>query len=298
MKAWLLAAKPASIPKILLPVLLGCTLAVSNTESSRLYIIYAVLYAIFIQLFIVFINDYADKEADKIHTEEFPHLIDRRVIPLGLLSEKVVLITGIAVFLANVGVGIMLFFHGRESATALIIISHLLLVIYSLPPLRLNYRGFGEMAETVGVGIILPYVSYYITGGIFLEKIYLLIPLSFLAFAGALSSGIKHEKADRITGKRTMSVLFGIPIAIKLIIFSMLATIGISVLFIALGLYPVGTIGGVVILSLYSIKMLTREKSTQMLHLPALKKFKNALHSGMYYFYYCLAISFLFSTLF
>ena len=64
---------------------------------------------------------------------------------------------------------------------------------YSFAPLRLNYRGGGEILEVVGVGILLPLTGYYIAAGSLpTDNGHLLVPLALYALVCALASGLNH----------------------------------------------------------------------------------------------------------
>lgn len=212
MNPWWLAVKPGSLFKILLPLAVGLSMgfaAVSTIDYQLIAI--ALVLAFCVQWAIVLLNDYADRDADIAHKARFPELIDTRVLVEGLLTPEQVFAVGLLAAAGTVASGAVLVFScDRPDAVYLAFLGLVVFWAYSFTPLRLNYRGGGELCETLGVGVVLPVTGYYIAAGVLpLANAHLFLPIAFYAFIGALASGLKHEPADRENGKRTACVLFG-----------------------------------------------------------------------------------------
>ena len=220
LKPWWLVVKPGSLPKILAPVAVGLCMGSAIVETLEpMLIVLALALAFCAQWTIVLLNDYADREADIAHQARFPDLIDSRVLVEGLLRPGQVLGIGLLAGLGVLGVGMaLLFFFQRPYAVYLALAGLAVFCSYSFAPLRLNYRGGGELLETMGVGVLLPMTGYYVgTGALPLANGHLLVPVVFYALVGALASGLKHAPADRENGKRTFCVIFGAEKTRKLI---------------------------------------------------------------------------------
>jgi 1,4-dihydroxy-2-naphthoate octaprenyltransferase len=237
LKIWWTAIRPASLIKIVLPILIGVVWGVSDTGLfNPILALIALVFAWLDQIAIILLNDYADASADTLHTERFPMLIDSRAIPHGALKRRDLLIAGSTSAAALVGVGgILAGLFDRHHAPWLAVVALSLIWAYSFPPIRLNYRGMGELLETAGVGAVLPISGYYICSGRFPDSPFVLFPLLSLAFSSAVSSGLKHLPADRETGKKTMAVFFGHGAARVLILLGTLLGIGASVALVFLG---------------------------------------------------------------
>ncbi|MCB9640105.1 MAG: prenyltransferase [Myxococcales bacterium] len=210
---WLYAAKPNSWPKLLVPTLLGTGIgadAVKHLGWSALGI--SLLFTCCLLLFIVFLNDWADQDVDRIKRSMFPDGCSPKTIPDGILSSKALLFAGslagiLAVLTGYVG-GRWL---GRPWMGVASIVCLGIFVAYTLPPIRLNYRGHGELLEMVGTGIALPLWSLYAQSGKFWAShlVWCLPGWCLLCLASALASGLSDEKSDKAGHKNTYTTRFG-----------------------------------------------------------------------------------------
>ena len=274
---WRLAVKPPSLIKIVLPVLVGMSMGYARVqEVDGLLLVFILLFAVLVQVTIVLLNDYADREADALHGEFFPELIDPRVIPLGLIGPGSLLRAGGGAALGVVATGTLLYvLYDRTYAPCLALASLLIFWMYSFPPVKLNYRGGGELLEMVGVGGVLPLAGYYFyTGEIHSYQVYLVLPLISYALVSALASGLKHEPADRHTGKRTCAVLWGTTAVRWMILALQVATAGACVFYFSQGWYgfPMLFFGAVVPLPLALIAFDKRADYRDLAELGAYKK--------------------------
>lgn len=211
-QCWRAALRPASLPKILLPIGVGVALALAGHAPHPVSgILLVSLAGLLLQAAIVLLNDLADADADREHMLRHPSSLGPRVIPLGWLSPRAVGLAGSAALLA------FAFFTQLREATGgahslglLAVAAMLLPLLYSFPPARLNYRGGGELLETFGVGLLLPWLGWGYCG-LPLGDYPLLwsLPALGLAASSALGSGLGHVAMDRHTGKRTLAVLLG-----------------------------------------------------------------------------------------
>ena len=66
-RRWVYAAKPASWPKLLVPSLLGQGLGVAATGHLDVAaLLLGLVFSVFDLLFIVFLNDWGDRDVDRI----------------------------------------------------------------------------------------------------------------------------------------------------------------------------------------------------------------------------------------
>lgn len=209
---WFYAAKIASWPKLLVPMLFGQALGVAAAGELD-WTAFAVGLAMVVLdlLYVVFLNDWGDQHVDRIKRQMFPDDSSPKTIPDGVLPARALLLAGLASgaglvalsFCAQVsldrpglgwaGVGMLAVFAA-----------------YTLPPIKLNYRGGGEWLEGLGVGLALPWLGLYLQSGeLWTRELWLLPGFVMLAMCSALASGLADEQSDRRGGKRTYTSEYG-----------------------------------------------------------------------------------------
>ncbi len=209
---WSYAAKPKSWPKLIVPMALGQALGAylaGGVDGAAL--IFGVLFVVADLLYIVFLNDWADAQVDTIKRRMFPEGCSPKTIPDGILGANALLLAGLV---AGAVALVVAFAFGAllerpwllsASATALAVFW-----AYTLPPLRLNYRGGGELLEGLGVGFVLPWLNAYAQSGQVWSEIYgLLGPFVVLSLGSAIASGLADERSDIEGGKTTVASVFG-----------------------------------------------------------------------------------------
>ena len=211
MNRWLVAVKLQALPKVLLPVLVGLSLGYQpGFDLSWAVLVLALCLAVCMQWTIVLLNDWADYQADLHHANTYPELFDKRALVEGMLDPQHVaragLLTGLGTLLSAGG----LWYMGHPYVLLLAGVGLLLLWAYSFAPLRLNYRGGGELLEAAGLGGVMPLIGYAALRVEWdYEELLLLVPIFLYGLIGALVSGLKHEPADRDNGKKTLAVWVG-----------------------------------------------------------------------------------------
>lgn len=209
---WWYAAKPKSWPKLLVPMALGQMLGavVAETFSVGAFV-FGCFFVIADLLTIVFLNDWADRDVDRIKREMFPHGCSPKTIPDGILPVNALLLAGLAAGLVGLIVaGGAARWLERPSLLGFSTVAILVFWAYTLPPIRLNYRGGGELLEGLGVGAVLPALNVYAQAGTLRDpRLVLLLPFVALSLASAVASGLADERSDRRGGKRTVATLLG-----------------------------------------------------------------------------------------
>jgi 1,4-dihydroxy-2-naphthoate octaprenyltransferase/chlorophyll synthase len=144
----------------------------------------------------------------------FPHGSSPKTIPDGILPAHHVLAGGLVAGVLALGVaaasGVML---GRPWLAPAALVCVGMFWAYTLPPLRLNYRGGGELLEMLGVGVALPWLNAYAqSGAVAPAGMAQVLPgFALLALASALASGLSDEVSDRRGGKHTVTTALGNP---------------------------------------------------------------------------------------
>jgi 1,4-dihydroxy-2-naphthoate octaprenyltransferase/chlorophyll synthase len=209
---WIYALKPASWPKLIVPAFFGQVLGLRGGEGLHLPALGWGLAFTFLGLgFIVLINDWGDRHVDALKREMFPDACSPKTIPDRILDAASVGLAGAffagATLLVAAGAEVVL--H-RPDAFEAGLLCMLIFVMYSLPPVRLNYRGGGEVLEMLGVGLALPLYNAYLQGGPIASSAWpWLAGFAVLSLAGGIASGLSDEESDRAGGKRTVATAWG-----------------------------------------------------------------------------------------
>ncbi len=160
---------------------------------------------------IVFANDYADREADALHASPTIFSGGSRVLVEGKLRPREL---ATAAWLSAGGLTIGSLAAGlladRPWLFVFAIATLLLLFAYSLRPLALSYRGFGEIAQGLGVGLVLPLLGYYAqAGGLSDASLATFAPLVILGIASNIFTALPDTSADALAKKATWPVRRG-----------------------------------------------------------------------------------------
>jgi len=197
---------------LLVPALLGHAIGVQIAGSWSWDIAgLSLLFTVLDLGFIVLLNDWGDEKVDRIKRERFPDGCSPKTIPDGILPAASLLRVGLLLGAGAIAVSLWLAWGWeRPLQTALGVSCVFLFVAYTLPPLKLNYRGGGELLEGIGVGWLLPIWHLYAMSGIWEWRAQLpLLGFVVFALASAIASGLSDEETDRLGGKRTFTTVNG-----------------------------------------------------------------------------------------
>jgi 1,4-dihydroxy-2-naphthoate octaprenyltransferase len=210
--AWLQAMRPLAQVNLVVPLWLGQALAFACTGSFSLSALYAAhMFAALLLPLIVFSNDYADRDTDAENRTYNEFSGGSRVLPEGRIRPDE--LRG-AAWLALVGLaGLslwMAFGTGRPWAPAFVAAAALLVWAYNFAPLRLSYRGDGELVQGLGTGVILPALGFYLQAGEVTSFPPLaLIPLFLFGVVGNILTSLPDVPSDRQSDKRSYAVRRG-----------------------------------------------------------------------------------------
>lgn len=207
--AWLRASRPASQSYIALPLILGQLLAPRPLDPLTFVLVQ--LFGVFDQLYIVWANDVADVEADRNNQTPTIFSGGSRVLVEGTIPRAS--LRNAALFAAAM-VLILGVVSSVRAATpwpfALSTAALLLLWAYSYPPIRLSYRGGGELLQMIGVGLVLPLFGYASqAGGLAGYPWRVELALLPTCLACAMATSLPDAPGDRASGKHTSAVLLG-----------------------------------------------------------------------------------------
>jgi 1,4-dihydroxy-2-naphthoate octaprenyltransferase len=201
-------ARPLVLTSNILAWILGVAIAFGTGEPFE-FIPVGVGFAamMLVSVSVHYANEYADYQTDALTTRTL-YSGGSGVLPSGSIPRKVALQAAVSTLLFGIGIEVGAVFLRIHSWLALI-----LLVIgafggwmYSLPPLKLAWRGWGEFDNALLGANVLPTYGYIILSGAFNFWVFLAcVPFTLLAFNNLLAVTWPDRKADAQAGKRTLA---------------------------------------------------------------------------------------------
>jgi 4-hydroxybenzoate polyprenyltransferase len=208
----LYALKPGSWPKLLVSAALGQGIGVASTGAvDPLALALGLGFTLLHLACVVLLNDWGDQDVDAIKRRLYPTQSSPKTIPDGILDAGTVVRLGVGAGLCALACALTAeILLARPGLAAGAVIAIVLFWAYSLPPVRLNYRGGGELLEMLGVGFLLPWWNAYLQSGSPVPGGMVVLPgFALMCLASALASGLADVESDRLGGKRTFATAFG-----------------------------------------------------------------------------------------
>ena len=220
-RAWLIAARPQTLPAAAAPVIVGVGLAVETGVFAPLPALAALVGAALIQIGTNFANDYYDaiQGADTDDREGFT-----RVVASGLIEPNEVKRAMWATFGAAILVGSFLVYVGGVPILVVGLASVAAGIAYTGGPYPLGYHGLGDLFVFVFFGLIAVTGTYYVqaaalvggavpvwppAGTITRAAIVASLPVAALSTNILVVNNVRDREEDAKTGKRTLAVRFG-----------------------------------------------------------------------------------------
>ena len=168
-----------------------------------------------IEVATVLINEWVDFQSDRNNRFFSTFTGGSRVLVEGLLSLRELRIGIVVVLVAFLAASALLLSllpaSARVAVSVLGVVMTLLAIGYTAPPLKLSYRGLGELdvSLTHSIGVIL--CGYVFLGGAWNDALpwLLSLPLLLAIMPSITLSGIPDLEADAAAGKRTLAVRLG-----------------------------------------------------------------------------------------
>jgi 1,4-dihydroxy-2-naphthoate polyprenyltransferase len=204
---WIDAARPKTLAAAIVPVVVGTSIAYSDGFFDAVPALLALICAILIQIGTNFANDYYDfvKGADTDQRVGF-----KRATSSGLIPARAMYLATIFTMLAAFLIGLLLVWHAGWIVLLIGVLSLIFGIAYTGGPYPLGYNGLGDVFVFVFFGIIAVMTTYYVQA----------LEWSTATFwaslaVGALSTNIlvvnnlRDVPTDKMTGKKTLGVIFG-----------------------------------------------------------------------------------------
>jgi 1,4-dihydroxy-2-naphthoate polyprenyltransferase len=207
-RVWLLAARPATLPAAVVPVLVGTGSALHATHTLNLPIfIPTLLAALLIQIGTNFANDVFDFRRGADTAERLGPL---RVTQGGLVTPQQVLTATFVTFGVALLIGIYLVSVGGWPILAIGLVCLLSGLLYTGGPWPFGYHGLGDLVCFLTFGVLAVIGTAYLqTLSITSLDRWASIPVGCLVTAILIVNNLRDIDTDRRVGKKTLAVILG-----------------------------------------------------------------------------------------
>ena len=211
--AWLRALRLQFYPMTFLAYLLGALAAARPLDMRTFWLGYALLFCV--EAATVFSNELVDEPSDRRNRHYGPFSGGSRVLIEGKLSRGALQAGSVAAGIMALGLLALLGAYQAASSVTVTLLgaTSALAVGYTLPPLRLCYRGLGEITVALTHSFGALYAGYLLQQGDIGSAVPLALSvcLATAILPSILLAGVPDADADSRSGKRTAAVMLGVP---------------------------------------------------------------------------------------
>ncbi len=212
---WLKNSRTKALPQSILPAILAVCMA-SRSENFSIYLgILAVLGVVFGHLSMNLFDDYFDY---KVKGSEFRDKMAREgvrariakcdYLTSGAANLQQLFVACLVFGLVSICLGFIIFLHRGDVIVYYAIATAIIGISYSGAPLRLSYRGLGELVIGLMFGpLLMTGVYYSACGTMDWSVIFISIPIGLLVANIVYSHAIMDYEPDKKVGKMTFAVL-------------------------------------------------------------------------------------------
>lgn len=217
MTNWFKNARPISLPQSLLPALTAVALSYGNNEFSWLAAIACIIGVAFLHLAMNLLDDWFDYKAGSAEARQavtnegfrgrmvkYPYLTSGEATPGQLMKATMGFLAVAAVM------GAVVVYLRGWMVSGWIAAGLLIGVSYSGGPLKLGFRGLGELVIFLMFGpLLMTGVYYAVTGTVDWKITWLSIAVGLLVTNIVYSHSVLDAIPDKKMGKKTMAHLMG-----------------------------------------------------------------------------------------
>jgi 1,4-dihydroxy-2-naphthoate polyprenyltransferase len=164
----------------------------------------------FLEVATIFLNELFDWESDRRNRHAGPFTGGSRVLVDGRLTRWQLGIGTALALVASAALALGLP-TADASSHGLLAILAVLALGYTTPPVKLSWRGLGELDVALTHSLLVILFGHGLQGGDLLDPVpwALSLPLFFAVLCAITLSGIPDYQADHSAGKQTLAVLLG-----------------------------------------------------------------------------------------
>ncbi len=235
-EAWLIAARPKTLPAAMAPVLVGSALAQFEEAFRWDSFLLAMLGALAIQIAANFANDASDAKRGA----DLDRVGPPRMVTAGRISPSQMWAAVALAVAVSAGTGVWLFTIAGWPILVIGAVSVLAMLTYVGGPIPYGYRGLGEVMVFVFFGFVATVGTRFAHDGSAAASAWILgAVMGSLAAAILMANNIRDLETDQRAGKRTLAVMVGPDRARRLYSILLIAPFALIAVSAGLGWIPV-----------------------------------------------------------
>ncbi len=238
-----------------IPVAIGLAIAAAHGFFDLSTAVLTLIGAAAVHLGLNVANDVFDTRlgADDMNVNPTQYSGGSRVIQYGLVSLRRMSFMSAGFYGIAMAVGLaLLLMRGSVALLVIGVLGVILSVGYTAPPLKLVYRGLGELTTAIGFGPLMLLGAYVVQtrGVLTLEPIVASLPVAILVAMILYVNEVPDRPADARAGKRTLPVRWSRSLVINTYVAAVAASFLIIVGGVLTGLLPIPAVAALVAIPL------------------------------------------------
>lgn len=235
-QVWLLAARPATLPAAVAPVLVGSAAATLIVDFRVGPFLAALFAAVLIQIGTNYANDLADFRRG---ADDAGRLGPTRATQAGLVSKRAMAIAAAVTFGAAGALGIYLTVEAGWPVLVAGVASIIAGYLYTGGPWPYGYHGLGDLFVFAFFGVVAVMGSFFVQAErLTWEAAAAAMPMACSVTAILVVNNLRDVPTDRRTGKHTLAVILGPRFARLEYAFLVVAAFALAPIFAAPDLFP------------------------------------------------------------
>ena len=207
LKAWLLAARPHTLPASASPVIVASALAYSVQSFRWAPALICLAFALIAQIISNFANDYFDYKKG-VDNEE--RLGPKRAVAEGWIKSKTMLQATLGLLLADALIGLTLVYYGGWQLIVVGAVVAVFALAYSGGPYPLSSHGWGDICVIFFFGIVPVGFTYYVQALDWTTSVtFSGIAVGLVVTNILVANNYRDRNTDKNVGKKTSIVIFG-----------------------------------------------------------------------------------------
>ncbi|HZP97416.1 MAG TPA: 1,4-dihydroxy-2-naphthoate polyprenyltransferase [Candidatus Limnocylindria bacterium] len=206
-RVWVWAARPPTLSAAIVPVLVGSAVPASRGHFDGGVFVAALVASLLIQIG----TNYANDLFDGLRGADGPERLGPpRAVASGVASPRAMAVATATAFALAALAGLYLIFVGGPPILVIGLAAIAIGIAYTGGPYPLGYRGLGELAVFVFMGLIpVTALDWLHSGMVSAVALWAALPVGAMVTAILTVNDLRDIEQDRAAGKRTLAVRLG-----------------------------------------------------------------------------------------